>query len=144
MANVVVVLVVVLLIGYAVSVVNRRRSSLVAQRGTSIGADLGALSDQPRVRVREVSRDGTDRLRLVLSPEADPGDGPRREPGPDLERVIPYDGGITYLHATGLPLRFALMSIAAHHFQHVGEIVTIRSRLGHVLIGVQDWGRALI
>ena len=66
------------------------------------------------------------------------------EPGPDLDRVIPYDGAIGYLHATGLPLRFALMSIAAHHFQHVGEIVTIRSRLGHVLDGAPDWGRALI
>jgi len=66
------------------------------------------------------------------------------EPAPDLDRVIPYDGAITYLRSTGLPLRFALMSIAAHHFQHVGEIVTIRSRLGHVDVGVQDWGRALI
>jgi hypothetical protein len=58
--------------------------------------------------------------------------------------VVPYDGGIAYLRATGLPLRFALMSIAAHHFQHVGEIVTVRSRLGHVHVGVPDWGRALI
>lgn len=66
------------------------------------------------------------------------------EPAPDLDCVIPYDGAITYLHSTGLPLRYALMSIAAHHFQHVGEIVTIRSRLGHALVGVQDWGRALI
>jgi hypothetical protein len=66
------------------------------------------------------------------------------EPPPDIERVVPYDGGIRYLHATGLPLRFALMSIAAHHFQHVGEIVAIRSRLGHVHEGVLDWGRALL
>jgi hypothetical protein len=66
------------------------------------------------------------------------------EPPPDLDRVIPYDGAISYLHSTGLPLRYALMSIAAHHFQHVGEIVSIRSRLGHVLDGAQEWGRALI
>src|SRR5262249_12047902 len=66
------------------------------------------------------------------------------EPAPDLDRVIPYDGAIAALRATGLPLRFALMSIAAHHFQHVGEIVTIRSRLGHALKDSADWGRALI
>jgi hypothetical protein len=66
------------------------------------------------------------------------------EPGPDLERMMPYDGGITYLHATGLPLRFALMSIDAHHFQHVAEIVTIRSRLGHLLTDAPEWGRALL
>ena len=66
------------------------------------------------------------------------------EPGPDLDRVIAYDGAINYLHSTGLSLRFALMSIAAHHFQHVGEIVTIRSRLGHALKDSRDWGRALI
>ena len=66
------------------------------------------------------------------------------EPGPDLDRVIAYDGAINYLHSTGLSLRFALMSIAAHHFQHVGEIVTIRSRLGHALKDSRDWGRGLI
>jgi hypothetical protein len=48
------------------------------------------------------------------------------EPAPDLERVIPYDGAI------------------AHHFQHVGEIVTIRSRLGHTLTDTRGWGRALV
>ncbi|HLZ09314.1 MAG TPA: DinB family protein, partial [Chloroflexota bacterium] len=38
------------------------------------------------------------------------------EPAPDLDLVVPYDGAIGHLRATGLPLRFALMSIAAHHF----------------------------
>jgi hypothetical protein len=66
------------------------------------------------------------------------------EPGPDHNRLIPYDGGITWLHATGLSLRFALMSIAAHHFEHLGEIVTIRSRLGHVLTDAPEWGRDLL
>ncbi len=66
------------------------------------------------------------------------------EPDADLDRVIHYDGAIISLRSTGLPLRFALMSIAAHHFQHVGEIVTIRSRLGHVLKDSPEWGRALI
>jgi hypothetical protein len=50
----------------------RRRQGLVAQRGTSIGADLGALADQARVRVRSVMKEGPDRVRVVLTPEADP------------------------------------------------------------------------
>ena len=63
---------------------------------------------------------------------------------PDLDRVIPYDGSINFLRTTGLPLRYALMRIAAHHYTHVGEIVTIRSRLGHVIEDFSEWGRALI
>ncbi|MGH2460070.1 MAG: DinB family protein [Chloroflexota bacterium] len=59
-----------------------------------------------------------------------------------LDRVIPYDGAVAHLRSTGLRLSFALMSIAAHHFQHVGEIITIRSRLGHVQADAQGWGRA--
>jgi hypothetical protein len=76
MANVVVLLAVALLAVLAVSFVQRRRHSFVPRRGTSIGADLGALSDQPRVRVQEVTLIGPDRVRLVLTPdphdEADP------------------------------------------------------------------------
>src|SRR5439155_17396772 len=48
------------------------------------------------------------------------------KPEPDLDRTIPYDGAIDYLHPIGLSLRYALMRVAAHHFVHVGEIVTIR------------------
>jgi uncharacterized damage-inducible protein DinB len=66
------------------------------------------------------------------------------EPAPDLDRPIAYDGAIEYIRPTGLTLRLALMYIAAHHFRHVGEIETIRSRLGHVLVDVDDWGRALM
>src|ERR1700724_3199168 len=101
MANVVVVLVVVLLIGYAVSVVNRRRSSLVAQRGTSIGADLGALSDQPRVRVREVTTTGPDRVLLVLTPETGPGDAAELSTPSDLDFVVTLregESGFELLH----------------------------------------------
>lgn len=66
------------------------------------------------------------------------------KPGPALDRVIPYDGAIAYLRSTGLSLRFAVMSISAHHFLHVGEIVTIRSRRGQTIGDVRDWGRALL
>jgi hypothetical protein len=70
-ANVVLVVVLLLIVWFVVSFV-RRRQGLVAQRGTSIGADLGALADQARVRVRSVMKEGPDRVRVVLTPEADP------------------------------------------------------------------------
>ena len=64
----------------------------------------------------------------------------------DLGRVIPYDGSIELLRGTGLRLGYALMRITAHHYIHVGEIVTVRSRLGHATdeMDLPDWGRALI
>ncbi|MGH2400837.1 MAG: DinB family protein, partial [bacterium] len=65
-------------------------------------------------------------------------------PAPDLDRVIAYDGSIEHLRSTGLTLRYALMRISAHHFVHVGEIVTIRSQLGHAVGDFPDWGRDLI
>jgi hypothetical protein len=66
------------------------------------------------------------------------------QPGPDLDDVIPYDGSIKFLRLIGLSLRYALMRIAAHHFIHVGEITTIRSRLGHAMGDGEEWGRALV
>ena len=64
----------------------------------------------------------------------------------DLDRVIPYDGSIGLLRDTGLRLGYALMRITAHHYIHIGEIVTVRSRLGHATgeTELPDWGRALI
>ena len=61
----------------------------------------------------------------------------------DLDRVVPYDGSIPFLRSVGLSLGYALMRIAAHHFMHAGEIITIRSHLGHVLSEGPDWGRRL-
>lgn len=61
-----------------------------------------------------------------------------------LARLIPYDGSIPFLRSAGLPLSYAVMRIAAHHFMHAGEIITIRSRLGHVLDEGPDWGQALV
>ena len=62
----------------------------------------------------------------------------------DLDRVVPYDGSIPFLRSVGLSLRYALMRIAAHHFMHAGEILTISSYLGHVLSEDPDWGQRLV
>ena len=64
---------------------------------------------------------------------------------PPIDRVIPYQGSIQFLRGTGLRLSYALMRIAAHHFIHTGEIITIRSRLGHDTdrLARPDWGRPL-
>jgi uncharacterized damage-inducible protein DinB len=63
------------------------------------------------------------------------------DPALDLDRVIPYGGSIEALRPVGLTLRYALMRISAHHFVHVGEVVTIRSQLGHKVGDFPDWGR---
>lgn len=63
--------------------------------------------------------------------------------GPDLERVIPYDGSIKFLRPTGLRLSYAIARIAAHHLMHAGEIATVRTRLGYAEPSGQDWGRSL-
>jgi hypothetical protein len=75
-ANVALVLLVVLFSWYLGSIVRRRGRGIVARRGTGVGADLGALADQPRVRVRAVTKTGPDKVRLVLSPEPDPSAAP--------------------------------------------------------------------
>lgn len=64
-------------------------------------------------------------------------------PAPDLDRGIPYDGSIEFLHPVGLRLSYAVMRIAAHHFVHAGEVVTIASRLGHTVDEGPEWGKAL-
>ncbi len=48
----------------------------------------------------------------------------------DLDLVIPYDGSFVHLREAGLGLRHALLRICAHHYFHIGEIATKRSRLG--------------
>jgi hypothetical protein len=87
-ANVLLVLVVVLVSWFMVSTVRRRRRGIVAERGTSIGADLGTLADQPRVRVRAVTKAGPDRVRLVLTPETGPVDSPEEKTLVDLDLVV--------------------------------------------------------
>ena len=74
MGSVVLVLLLAIIVVFLVSVIQRRRRSLVGQRGMSIGADLGALSDQPRVRVADLEVIGHDSARLVLRPEPGPAD----------------------------------------------------------------------
>jgi hypothetical protein len=84
-ANVAFLLVAALLTWFIVSAIQRHRRGLVAERGMSIGADLGALADQPRVRVRALAVTGPDRVLLVLRPEVAPDDG---MPSADLELVV--------------------------------------------------------
>jgi hypothetical protein len=101
MVNVVILLLVVLVTGLAVSFVLRRRRSLVPRRGLSIGADLGALADQPRVRVQAVTITGPDRVRVVLTPETGPADPSRRPISSDLDLVVTLregDFGFELLH----------------------------------------------
>jgi hypothetical protein len=86
-ANVVVLLAGLLLVWYVVSFVRRHRRGIVAERGTSIGADLRALGDQPRVRVRAVTKAAPDRVHIVLTPETGP-DGLGLGPPPDLSFVV--------------------------------------------------------
>ena len=93
MANLLVLLLVVLVIAFVVSFVQRRRRGLVAERGTSVGADLGALSDQPRARVRDVSTIGLDSVRLVLTPEAMTADQPGSPTSSDLVFVVELEEG---------------------------------------------------
>jgi hypothetical protein len=56
----------------------RRRDSIVAKRGMSVGADLAAMNAQPRVKVSAVGTIGPDRASLVL----------HAEDGADLEMVV--------------------------------------------------------
>ena len=87
-ANIVLVLGVALLAWYLASMVRRHRRGVVAERGTSIGADLGTLADKPRVRVRAVTTAGPDRVRLVLTPETGPDHGPGPTTSADLELLV--------------------------------------------------------
>ena len=69
MEYVAVVVLVVFLLCYLGAILRRRGRGIVARRGMSIGADLAAMADQPRVRVRAVTKAGPDRFHLVLTPE---------------------------------------------------------------------------
>ncbi len=48
----------------------------------------------------------------------------------DLDLTVPYDGSKSRLRETGLSLRYAILRGCAHHYYHIGEIVTKRDRLG--------------
>jgi hypothetical protein len=85
--NVGVVVFIVVLVSVAVLVVLRNRSSLVAKRGLSVGADLAGLRDAPRVRVRAMTTAGPDRVRLILMSETPEPEG--AAPGSsDLDLLI--------------------------------------------------------
>jgi len=52
---------------------------------------------------------------------------------PDLDLVLPYDGSLVALRATGLSLRHAITVNLVHHHYHIGEIATKRTQLGHIV-----------
>ncbi len=85
--------------------------------------------------------------RLVLEGVAEVRQAARRlldsEPGPDLDRTVPYAGSIPFLRSTGLSARYALMRIAAHHFIHAGEVRAVRAAQGQVFADAPDWGLSL-
>jgi hypothetical protein len=85
-SNVILLLALVVVVWFVIALVQRRRRGLVAERGTSVGADLGTMNDQPRVRVSTVSGAGPDRVRVVLRP-AD-GDEPVVAGTADTELVV--------------------------------------------------------
>jgi hypothetical protein len=67
-SNVILLLALVVVVWFVIALIQRRRRGLVAERGTSVGADLGTMNDQPRVRISTVSGAGPDRVRVVLTP----------------------------------------------------------------------------
>jgi len=75
-------------VSFAIYNVRRHRKGLVAERGLSIGADLGSLADKPRVRVRSVTKYGPERVRILLAPETHRDDGPVLEQSGDLDIVV--------------------------------------------------------
>jgi hypothetical protein len=61
---------------------------IVARRGLSIGADLGTLADKARVRVRAVTQEGPEHVRLVLTPERGPVEDPDLVTSSDMDLVV--------------------------------------------------------
>ena len=55
-------------IGFILRAIWHRRSQLIPERGTSVRADVGALSDVPRVRLSDLQMVGTDVARIVFVP----------------------------------------------------------------------------
>lgn len=67
----------------------------------SIGADLRAMADQPRVRVRAVTKEGPDHVHLVLAPERPDDDRSGLVPATDLDLIVALregDFGFELLH----------------------------------------------
>ena len=88
MVDVALVLVLAFIVWFIISIIRRNRRGVVAERGLSIGADLGALGDQPTVRVREVGTLGPDRAHVVLTPVVEPGGDPDPVAPATIELVV--------------------------------------------------------
>lgn len=90
---------------------------LIGDRRFNIGG-TGEVDDWPTIRravgeVRETAR-------RFLEPLTDSA----------LSRVIPYEGSFSLIRERGLSLQHALLRIAAHHYFHLGEIASLRTRRG--------------
>ena len=95
----------------------------------------GSVGSAPSwAEVVHATREARETARMLLDEVTDA----------DLERVVPYTGGLVYLQATGIQLRYALLRAAAHHFEHVGEIRTLRSLMGHRVAEADVWGMWLL
>lgn len=66
----------------------RRRGGIVAKRGMSVGADLATMADKRRVVVRAVTNLGSDRVRLLLVPDAESEDGQASATSAELDLVV--------------------------------------------------------
>ena len=76
MASFLFVVVAVAVVSALIYRVIKHGDGIVARRGMSVGADLGALSDARRMRVEIVSDIGTERVRVILTPlEPSPSSG---------------------------------------------------------------------
>ena len=106
-------------------------NAVVGQRMFSTGAS-GDAQDWPSVLA------AVGQVRLVARRFLD------SDRGRDLDLLVPYEGSIKWLRPLGLELRYAVLRIAAHHFVHVGEILAMRSQLGHPVVDDLDWGRSFV
>jgi hypothetical protein len=46
----------------------------------------------------------------------------------DLHQTRPYEGRMPHLQGTSISLGYALARVGAHHYFHLGEIASVRSR----------------
>lgn len=88
MGSVLVVVVALLVVCGIIYRLRTHGEGIIARRGMSIGADLGTLRDTPRMLVHAVTRVGSGRVRVILTPETSANDGTGRPASSDLDVVV--------------------------------------------------------